>query len=66
MSLSLDDQFWLERLLEFADANRARLSNWERQFIDDHRQRYEEDGSEMRISPKQREWLVRIEDKLDI
>ena len=65
MSLNLDEQLWMERLLEFAHGCK-RLSAWETKFINDHRERYEEDGAEMHLSPKQREWLVRIEGKLGI
>lgn len=64
--MDLDSQLWLERLLEHAEESQHRLSNWERTFINDHRDRYEELGAEIRISPKQREWLVRIEGKLGI
>ena len=66
MSLNLDEQLWLERLFEFACINDKRMSNWERGFINDHRERYESEGAEMRVSPKQRGWLIRIEDKIGI
>jgi len=66
MALDLDQQLWLEALFEEAELRPSKLSEWELNFVDDHRSRYAEHGSEMFLSVKQRDVLERIEKKLGL
>ena len=66
MTLGLDEQLLLERILEAGDVGLHRLSSWEAQFLVDHSARYEDHGPEMRISPKQWAILTRIEEKVGV
>jgi hypothetical protein len=53
----------LEELLADAETC-ARLSNWERQFLDDIRDRFAEYGTRIKLSEKQLDVLERIENKV--
>ena len=62
--LTLDEQLWLERILETSCS--SALTPWEKTFINDVKIRYDELEGSMWLSSKQRGVLVRIENKLKI
>lgn len=62
-TLTADQMYWLEDLLNECDAQESRLNDWERKFVSDQRARMEELGDEMWLSPKQHEILLKIESK---
>ena len=64
MLIDLDDQLWLERLIEAFDCRPGRLSTWELGFMEDTKARYAEMDAEIWVSPKQRQVLERIANKL--
>lgn len=56
---------WLEKLIGRCDEEHQQLSDWEHNFVEDQRKRFEQYGSKMFLSPKQLQVLQRIENKLD-
>lgn len=64
MSLTEDQVEWLERLFSRADDGLKYLSAWQREFLKDQQDRWEEHGAEMWLSPKQIEQLRKISDRL--
>jgi hypothetical protein len=61
--LTMQDEEWLVDLLDSAYEYWDRLTVWERGFVEDLRKRYEDEGSQMLLSSRMRECLVRIQDK---
>lgn len=62
--LTQAEESWLTDLFEMSDANSDKLNSWERGFVADNRKRYEEHGSKMWLSDKQKACLRKIEDKV--
>lgn len=65
MALTAQENSFLESLFALADTNNSKLSQWEQNFVNDHKARYEEYGEGMRISPKQWAVLNKIDAKLN-
>lgn len=65
MPLSEDYIKWLEDFFAMCDTNSSKLSSWETNFVRDQKERYEEHGAAMSLSPKQRAVLTKIEDKIN-
>jgi len=63
MPLTIAEEEWLSDLLDHASEYWGLLITWERNFVTDLRQRYELEGSQMILSSRMRECLVRIQDK---
>lgn len=63
MALTEDYIRWLDDLFTLTD-NNPKINAWERKFLDDQKERYEEQGAAMSLSPKQRAILMKIEEKL--
>ena len=63
MALSEDYVRYLEDFFTLTE-NNPKLTAWERKFVDDQKQRFEEHGAEMWLSDKQKAILMRIEEKL--
>ncbi len=59
MSLSSEEDAWLSEFLQSASDNEDALSEWELNFIQDQRKRYDEYGMDTRMSPKQWNILFR-------
>lgn len=64
MSLSENEKTMLNDLIERCHAQWDTLNDWEKGFMTDQEKRYEEHGSEIRLSPKQWAMLSKIEDIL--
>lgn len=64
MPISENEKITLDDLFERAHAKWDDLNDWEKNFITDQEKRYEEYGSEIRLSPKQWGCLNKIEDVL--
>jgi hypothetical protein len=64
MTITLDEEEYLRRVLELVTENETRLSAWELGFIEDQRTRFEKDGGEIFMSSKQ--WVIvqRISEKV--
>ena len=64
MALTENEDQYLQRVLELYDEDRNKVTQWERNFMDDQVKRYEEGGEGISMSPKQ--WMIiqRIADKL--
>jgi len=62
MALSEDYVRWLTDFLTLTD-NNPKLSQWERNFVNDQKTRFEEKGAAMSLSPKQMAILRRIEEE---
>lgn len=60
--LTQDEESWLNNLFEVVDGGIDKLNSWEKGFIADQRKRYEERGSKMWLSDKQKSCLRKIED----
>lgn len=56
MSLTIEQEERLSLALNEIGPARAKLSDWERGFFDDHVDKYHKYGSGIRISPKQ--WAI--------
>lgn len=65
MSLSEDQVSWLQSFFALCDANEAKLSAWEKNFVDDQRKRHDEYNDGLRLSPKQWNIINRIDAKLN-
>jgi len=64
MALNADEEAWVDGLLDAFAANRNKASEWERGFLDDQAERFEEHAAETRFSPKQWSILDRVAYKL--
>lgn len=64
MTLTIDEQEALQFLLDSLDVDDSRLSDWERGFLEDQKERYEKHGSAIFLSGKQWAVLNRINEKL--
>lgn len=65
MALTEDQESWLDSFFSLCDTNNSRLSQWEQNFVRDHKERHEEHGVNMRLSPKQWGILNKIDAKLN-
>lgn len=65
MALSEDQTKWLDDFFVLCDVGEDRLSQWERNFVRDQRERYEEHGAAISMSPKQWAILNKIDAKLN-
>lgn len=64
MPLSTDECDFLDRVLPLALSAMQHLNSWERGFVADVAERYDEHGSDMFMSKKQWGALHEIENKL--
>lgn len=64
MSLSKEQHEELETILQTLDAERAELNDNSRKFLDDQIARHEQYGDQIRLSPKQWDWLRSLYEKV--
>lgn len=63
--LTEDQIKWLTDFFALCDTGHGKLSTWEQNFVRDQKERYEEHGNQMRLSPKQWNVLNKIDAKLN-
>lgn len=61
--ISMETESWLADLLARVDGDHDMLSRTDKAFLADVREKYEENGSNIWLSPKMIAWLSRIETK---
>jgi len=66
MSLSEEQQNFLHDLFEAVEANPGKISDWEKGFLTDNKDRFDAHGAELRVSTKQWAIFVRVGDKLGL
>lgn len=64
MALSEDYVRWLTDLFTITE-NHPRVSEWEKKFLTDQRERFEEHGASMHLSDKQKAVLMKIDGKIN-
>jgi len=63
MSISEEYSAYLEDLFVLTESH-SKINSWERKFLDDMKERYEQHGNGMFVSPKQKNILCKIEAKI--
>lgn len=66
MSLTDNEQEYLQLVLDAYQEDRKKCSEWERGFMDDQVKRWEEHGADIRMSPKQWQIIGRVAEKLGV
>lgn len=64
--MTQDEISFLESVIEARADHGHMISEWERKFLDDQKQRYDKYGEETRMSPKQWAVIAKIADKLGV
>lgn len=63
MPLSEDETTELDQIIGVLEDNRAKLTGRSAEFFDDTQKRYDLYGTEIRLSPKQWDWLRSLYDQ---
>jgi len=66
VALSEDQSEWLQKFLDACEAQHDKISKWETDFVADQRTRWEEYGSDIRVSDKQWNVIRKIGEKVGL